>query len=62
MKTNSQTKCANCNVSYSQVARGIREYFILWGAYFLCDVCHRQAVIEAVKTEGKKPPETPRCS
>ena len=61
MKTNSQTKCANCNVSYSQVARGKREYFIPWGAYFLCDLCHRQAVIEALQTEDKKPPETPGC-
>jgi hypothetical protein len=61
MKTNSQTKCANCKVSYSQVEQGIREYFIPWGAYFLCDACHRQAVIEALQTEGKKPPETPRC-
>ena len=60
MKTDSQTKCAECEVTYSHVERGKREYFIPWGSYFLCNVCHRQAVMEALQTESKKPPGTPR--
>ena len=59
MKTNSQTKCAQCEVSYSHVEQGRREYFIPWGTYFLCNVCHRQAVEEALQKEFKQPPETP---
>jgi hypothetical protein len=60
MKTNSQTKCAHCKVSYAQVEQGRREYFIPWGSYFLCNVCHRQAVAEALQKEYKQPPETPK--
>ena len=60
MKTNSQTQCANCEASYSDVEEGRREYFIPWGLYFLCDVCHRLAIMEALQTESKQPFEPPK--
>ena len=58
MKTDSQTECANCDVRYSNVEQGRREYFIPWGSYFLCDMCHRLAIMEALQTESKEPLET----
>ncbi len=60
MKTNSQTKCANCGATYSYVVQGRRDYFIPWGSYFLCDKCHRYAIMEALKTELKPPFESPK--
>lgn len=60
MKTNSQTKCANCGATYSYVVRGRRDYFIPWGSYFLCDKCHRFAIMEALKAELKPPFEPPQ--
>ena len=52
MKTDSHTKCAKCEASYAHVEQGRREYFIPWGSYFLCDVCHRLAIMEAIQTES----------
>jgi hypothetical protein len=60
MKTNSQTQCANCEANYHQVEQGKREYFIAWGPYFLCDMCHRLAIIEALRAESKQPFEPPK--
>ena len=60
MKTNSQTQCANCEVTYHQVEQGIREYFIAWGPHFLCDMCHRLAIMEALQAESKQPIEPPK--
>jgi len=54
MKTNAQAQCDNCEASYAQVEQGRREYFIPWGSYFLCDVCHRLAIMEALQP-GSKP-------
>ena len=59
MRTDPQTKCANCGASYSSVAQGSREYFIPWGQYFLCDRCHRFAIMEALQTELKPPFDPP---
>ena len=53
MKTDSQTQCANCEARYAHVEQGRREYFIPWGPYFLCDMCHRLAIMEALHTESK---------
>jgi hypothetical protein len=55
MKTNSQTQCANCKATYHQVEEGRREYFIPWGPYFLCDMCHRLAIMEKLHPRAKKP-------
>jgi hypothetical protein len=60
MKTDSQTQCAKCGATYRQVEQGAREYFIAWGAYFLCDMCHRLAIMEALQTESKQPFEPPK--
>ena len=60
MKTNSQTQCANCEASYSYVEEGRREYFVPWGPYFLCDMCHRLAIMEALQTGSKQPFEPPK--
>ena len=60
MKTNSQTQCANCEATYKQVEQGIREYFIPWGPYFLCDMCHRLAIMEALQGDSKQPNEPPK--
>ena len=60
MKTNSQTQCAHCKATYHQVEEGRREYFIPWGPYFLCDMCHRLAIMEALQTEPKQPFEPPK--
>jgi hypothetical protein len=60
MKTNSQTQCANCKATYLQVEEGRREYFIPWGTYFLCDMCHRLAIMEKLHPEAKKPFEPPK--
>jgi len=60
MKTNSQTQCANCEATYHQVEQGMREYFIPWGSYFLCDMCHRLAIMEKLQFEAKKPFEPPK--
>jgi hypothetical protein len=60
MKTNSQTQCANCKATYHQVDEGSREYFIPWGSYFLCDMCHRLAIMEALQIESKRPFEPPK--
>ena len=60
MKTNSQTQCANCKATYRQVDQGRREYFIPWGSYFLCDMCHRLAIMEALQIESEKPFESPK--
>ena len=51
MKTDSHTKCAKSEASYSHVEEGRREYFIPWGPYFLCDLCHRLAILEAFQAE-----------
>ena len=53
MKTDPLTACAGCEASYSSVALGRREYFIPWGSYFLCDKCHRFAIMEAFLTKEK---------
>ena len=53
MKTDSQTKCAKCEARYSHVEQGRREYFIPWGPYFLCDMCHRLAIMQKLHTEPK---------
>lgn len=55
MKTDPQTKCANCGARYSHVGQGRREYFIPWGPHFLCDMCHRLAIMEKLRTESKDP-------
>lgn len=55
MKTNSQTQCANCEATYHLVEEGRREYFIPWGPYFLCDMCHRLAIMEKLQPGAKKP-------
>ncbi len=55
MKTDSQAQCANCEASYSYVEKGKREYFVPWGSYFLCDVCHRLAILEALQPDSKPP-------
>jgi len=55
MKTDSQTKCAKCEARYFHVEQGRREYFIPWGPYFLCDMCHRLAISQAFDTESKHP-------
>jgi len=55
MKINSQAQCANCEARYFHVKQGRREYFIPWGPYFLCDMCHRLAIMEALHTESKPP-------
>ena len=55
VKTDSQTKCANCGATYSYVEQGRREYFIPWGPYFLCDMCHRLAILEVLQPESKPP-------
>jgi hypothetical protein len=60
MKTNSQAQCANCEASYSYVEQGRREYFVPWGGYFLCDMCHRLAIMEALQIESKQPFEPPK--
>jgi len=60
MKTNSQAQCANCEASYSYVEQGRREYFVPWGRYFLCDMCHRLAIMEALQIERKQPFEPPK--
>ncbi len=58
MKTDSQAQCENCEASYSYVEQGKREYFVPWGSYFLCDKCHRHAIMEALKAELKPPFES----
>jgi hypothetical protein len=50
VKTDPQTKCTYCGASYSLVTEGRREYFIPWGPQFLCDKCHRFAIMEALKS------------
>jgi hypothetical protein len=55
MKTNPQAQCAKCGASYAQVEQGRREYFVPWGPYFLCDMCHRLAILEALQAESKHP-------
>jgi hypothetical protein len=60
MKTTPQTKCTNCGASYADVVRGGREYFIPWGSYFLCDKCHRLAIMEASQTDLKLLLERPK--
>jgi hypothetical protein len=60
MKTDPQTKCANCEAKYSHVEKGRREYFIPWGSYFFCDMCHRLAIMEALQTESKQSLESPK--
>jgi hypothetical protein len=57
VKTDSQRKCANCGATYSYVEQGRREYFIPWGFYFLCDMCHRLAILEVLQPESKPPLE-----
>ncbi len=60
MKTDSQTQCANCDATYSHVGQGRREYFIPWGSDFLCDMCHRLAIMKALKIEPESPLEPPK--
>jgi len=60
MKTDPCTKCDSCEASYHYVALGRREYFIPWGTYFLCDKCHRFAIMEAFQTGVKRPFEPPK--
>ena len=60
MKTDSQAKCTNCGAGYSYAVQGRREYFIPWGPYFLCDMCHRLAIMEALQIDAKKPFEFPK--
>jgi hypothetical protein len=55
MKTDTQTECANCEATYYKVEEGRREYFIPWGPYFLCDMCHRLAIMEALQIDAKQP-------
>ena len=55
MKTDSQAQCANCEARYSFVEQGKREYFVPWGSYFLCDMCHRVAILEALQPDAKSP-------
>lgn len=60
MKTDSQAECASCRARYSDVVHGIREYFIPWGSYFLCDKCHRLAIMEALQSAVKPLREPPK--
>jgi hypothetical protein len=55
MKTDSQAQCENCEARYSYVEQGKREYFVPWGSYFLCDMCHRVAILEALQPDSKSP-------
>jgi hypothetical protein len=60
VKTDPQTECASCEATYSHVEQGRREFFIPWGSSFLCNMCHRLAILEALKAESKQPFETPK--
>ena len=63
MKTDPQSKCSNCGVSYSYVLQGRREYFISWGTYFFCDKCHRLAIMKELQIDSEPPSEPPKwCS
>lgn len=55
MKTDPHTKCNNCGANYHYVALGRREYFISWGSCFLCDKCHRFAIMEAFQPRVNRP-------
>jgi hypothetical protein len=54
MKTAPLAQCSNCEVSYSDMLQGSIEYFIPWGPHFLCDKCHRLAIMQSLQT-GSKP-------
>ncbi len=60
MKTDPQSKCSNCGVSYSYVLQGRREYFISWGTYFFCDKCHRLAIMKELQIDSEPPSEPPK--
>ena len=63
MKTDPQSKCSNCFASHSYVLQGRRKYFISWGTYFLCDKCHRLAIMGELQIDSEPPSEPPKwCS
>ncbi len=63
MKTDPQSKCSNCFASHSYVLQGRRKYFISWGTYFLCDKCHRLAIMGKLRIGSEPPSEPPKwCS
>jgi len=55
--------CSNCFASHSYVLQGRRKYFISWGTYFLCDKCHRLAIMGELQIDSEPPSEPPKwCS
>ena len=60
MKTDPQSECSNCEATYSEMVQGSIGYFILWESQFLCDKCHRLAIMEALHSDFKPPFETPQ--
>ena len=60
MKTDLKSKCSSCESTSAEMVQGRIEYFVPWGSSFLCDKCHRLAIMEALYAEIKPLFETPQ--
>ena len=62
METAPLAQCTNCEVSYSDMQEGCIEYFIPWGPHFLCDKCHRLAIMQPLQINSQPLFEAPQWS